>query len=237
LLSRMPPNGGHGWTGGDREKRHGDVIARERACFGLRCCWRRRPSRGEMYRHHRTGPDSDHMPRRRRAGPRVRDNQTGRSCGTGLPGERSLSALWHGRIALCYSAIRVVHASTGNPPYSNLPYSPRPKTCFGPGCWLSAPACKFGRHHRRGSARLSVVGTKVITRRLAVSSRRHRAALGVHQPQPLRRRPQKDVRPNPAPNAARYTLITHHRNARRTRIIAQIKRIDEPSAQRRRGSA
>ena len=42
--------------------------------------------------------------------------------------------------------------------------------------------------------------------------RRRRAALGIQQPQPLRRRPQNDVRPNTAPNAARCTLITQHGN-------------------------
>src|SRR2546428_5572576 len=39
-------------------------------------------------RRHRTGPDSDEIPRRRRTG-LVRDNQTDLDCGTGRPGERS----------------------------------------------------------------------------------------------------------------------------------------------------
>src|SRR5882724_655019 len=39
-------------------------------------------------RRHRTGPDSDEIPRRGRTG-LVRDNQTDLDCGTGRPGERS----------------------------------------------------------------------------------------------------------------------------------------------------
>src|SRR5438093_13208414 len=39
-------------------------------------------------RRHRTGPDSDEIPRRRRTG-LVRDNQTDLGCWTGRPGERS----------------------------------------------------------------------------------------------------------------------------------------------------
>src|SRR5262249_13782473 len=39
-------------------------------------------------RRHRTGPDSDQIPRRRRTG-LVRDNQTDLDCGTGRPGELS----------------------------------------------------------------------------------------------------------------------------------------------------
>ena len=80
------------WTGGDYNKRHSDVIARERARFGLRCYWRRRPSRGEMSPpSNRTGfrPDAATTAH----GPRFRDTQTGLDRGTGRPGERSLSAL------------------------------------------------------------------------------------------------------------------------------------------------
>jgi hypothetical protein len=42
--------------------------------------------------------------------------------------------------------------------------------------------------------------------------RRHRAPLGIHQPEPLRRRSQNDVRRNTAPSAARRTLSTTHGN-------------------------
>src|ERR1700757_1791642 len=64
------------WTGGDDNKRHSDVIARERVRFGLRCYWRRRPSRGEMSPpSNRSGfrPDAATTPH----GPRLRDKQTG----------------------------------------------------------------------------------------------------------------------------------------------------------------
>ena len=70
-------------TGGDRET-HSDVIARERVRFGLRCYWRRRPSRDEMWPSlTRTG----FRPEAATAhGPSFRDNQTGLDCGTGRPG-------------------------------------------------------------------------------------------------------------------------------------------------------
>jgi hypothetical protein len=64
-----------GW-GRPREKHHSDVIARESVRFGLRCYWRRRPSRGEMSPpFNRTGfrPDAAAAAH----GPRLRDNQTG----------------------------------------------------------------------------------------------------------------------------------------------------------------
>src|ERR1700719_1461665 len=48
-------------------------------------------------RRHRTGPDSDEIPRRRCTG-LVRDNQTDLDCGTGRPGERS-RAVTHGSLA------------------------------------------------------------------------------------------------------------------------------------------
>jgi hypothetical protein len=50
-------------------------------------------------------------------GPRLRDNQTrqakqGLDCGTGRPGERSLSALYEMRITLCYGVITVIQTAT-----------------------------------------------------------------------------------------------------------------------------
>ena len=77
---------------GDREKRHGDVIAEERARFGLRCCWCRRPSRGEMSPpFNRTGfrPDAATTAH----GPGLRDKQTALDRGTGRSGRAILSAL------------------------------------------------------------------------------------------------------------------------------------------------
>jgi hypothetical protein len=47
-------------------------------------------------RRHRTGPDSDEIPRRRRTG-LVRDNQTDLDCGTGRTDERSRAVTRSGR--------------------------------------------------------------------------------------------------------------------------------------------
>ena len=75
---------------GDRAKRHGDVIARERMGFGLRCL-----------------VVSEAIGRRNVA--IEPDNQTGVDCRTGRPGERFLSAL----LRLAYHV--VLQRITGQP--------------------------------------------------------------------------------------------------------------------------
>jgi hypothetical protein len=54
-------------------------------------------------------------------GPRLRDRSRLRDWSS--PGERSLPALYNGRITLCYSTIRVGQTFTGNPPDSIRSYS------------------------------------------------------------------------------------------------------------------
>jgi hypothetical protein len=86
--------------GGDREKRHSDVIARERVRFGLRCYWRQAIARRNV-----AAIEPDRIQTRCRddgARARLRANQTGLDRGTGPPGEPILSGTlrWANHVVL-----------------------------------------------------------------------------------------------------------------------------------------